>query len=293
MAYDTGAPILGLMLVRNENDVLEEVLEHHLRGVDHVFVLDGTTEGPERSRAICQGRDRVTYFTEDALPPEHPRPVRDGCRQFLMERARERFGHRGWFVWLHADELFVDRPADVVAACPPGLAAIEVRSLLCFVHRTQEPFRLDPGRSLREQIVWYAGPGWPEVRFLRNAPGLDLDLRQHQRLIPPGPQRVYRTRFKVLHYPYRDPAQQAARAHDRAEVTGFSPDTYRHVLAGRYYLDRDFFRHRHLYGWISRRPPRPRARMTALGRALQDLREYRWDVRYLWAEARGGRVREL
>jgi hypothetical protein len=254
-------PLIGLMLIRNENDILAQVLAAHLRFTDHVFILDGTTESPEEARRICcgLGGPRVSFYTEDELPAGYPRPIRDGCRQFLVERARERFGCAGWFALLHADEIFVDSPADIIRLHGQEVDIIEVESLLYFIHREQEPFAFRPELPLQQQIYWYSGPGYPEVRLIRNKAGCDYDVPQHRNLVPHGLCARSRTSFKIGHYPYRDPRQQKERAVDRAEVTGFSPDTYRHVLEGKYYLDETYFHYPDLYAWISKLPPRPKA----------------------------------
>jgi hypothetical protein len=267
------------MLVRNENDVLAQVLKEHLRLVDHVYILDGTTEGADEARRICQelGGDCVSFYREDELPAHYPRPIKDGCRQFLVERARADYGCTGWFVLLHGDEIFVDAPADIVAVAKPDVDIIEVESLLFFLHRSQEPFVFRPGTALAEQICWYSGPGYPEVRLVRNRPDCNYDPGQHSDLVPNGLSGRLRTSFKIRHYPYRAVDQQRRRAEDRTNVTGFSPGTYQHVIAGRYYLDHTFFHYRHLYAWVSQRPPRPRAKTWGLIRRCQDiLDQYTW-----------------
>jgi hypothetical protein len=250
-------PLIGLMLIRNENDILAQVLREHLRFADHIFVLDGTTEAPDETRRICceLGGERLSFHTEDELPAGYPRPIRDGCRQFLVERARERFGCAGWFVLLHADEIFVESPADIVRLHGATTDIIEVKSLLYFIHREQAPFVYRPQLPLDQQIYWYSGPGYPEVRLVRNREGCHYDPGQHFDLVPRGLSERIKTAFRVRHYPYRDAPQQERRAIDRTEVTGFSPSTYRHVLERKYYLDEEFFHYPDLYAWISRIPP--------------------------------------
>lgn len=272
-------PLIGLMLIRNENDILPQVLTEHLHFADHIFILDGTTESPEETRRICcgLGGSRVAFYTEDELPAGYPRPIRDGCRQFLVERARERFGCAGWFALLHADEIFVDSPADIIRLHGQGQDIIEVESLLYFIHREQEPFVFRSDLPLQQQIYWYSGPGYPEVRLIRNKEGCDYDIGQHYNLVPRGLSARSRTSFKIRHYPYRDVPQQKKRAIDRIEVTGFSPDTHRHVREGRYYLDEKFFHYPHLYAWISKRQPRPKAGARLLKRRWQDFfDQYTW-----------------
>ncbi len=268
------APVLGIMLIRNENDILMEVLREHVRHCDHIFILDGATEDPETSRAICKSFPAVSYFLESELPALYSRPIRDGARQFLLDQARRAYGeNRGWFVLLHGDEIFVDSPQDIISSYDPFADCLAVDSLLYFLHRDQKPFVWDDNKPLAEQIRWYAGPGWPEIRMFRNRTGVGYEPAQHSNLLPRGISSAFKTNFKLKHYPYRSPKSQAARATDRTQITGFSPGTYRHVLQGHFYLDHAFFHYPNTYAYISQKPPAPRIGSSFARTLVEDLIE--------------------
>ncbi len=265
-------PVIGIMLIRNENDILREVLSEHVKFCDHIYVLDGTTEDPGTSKSICTSFPKVSHFTEDELPSVYPIPIRDGCRQFLIDKAREKFGEKGWFVLLHGDEIFVDRPDDIIRKYRGLFDMLTLDNVLFFVHKEQEPFKLDPLKKVQDQIRWHAGPGSPELRILRNKPGTRYDIRQHHDLAPKGMGMNYKTTYKIKHYPYRDPEQQQKRAADRTEVTNWSPSGYSHIPDRKYYLDESFFGRKFLY-WISKRPLTPRISTPLVTRFLQDVAE--------------------
>lgn len=259
------------MLIRNENDILREVLSEHIKFSDHIFILDGTTEDQNLSENICKSFKNVSYFSEDQLPTSYPRPIKDGCRQFLIERAREKYGAEGWFALFHGDEIFVDSPRDIAVKYDRSFDYLIFNSLCFFIHREQSPFHWDHQKALAEQIYWYAGPGWPEVRLFRNKPHCDYDIFQHHCLLPKGLKKGHKTTFKIKHYPFRDPVGQAKRAVDRI-MTDFSPGSYAHVIEGKYYLDERYFNNK-CYHWISNEPPKPRIDDSLPKRMFVDLKE--------------------
>lgn len=265
------APVIGIMVIRNENDILKQVMDSCVQYCDEIFVLDGTDEDPELSRAICTSYPNVTHYTEDALPAEYPRPVRDGCRQFLLEKARERYGYRGWFVLLHGDEIFVDTPPNIIRKYGRYFGCITLDSPVFFIHKEQEPFSFDINKSLLQQIYWYSGPGWPETRIFKNAPGVNYDPSKHG-VVPDGVLINYKTTCKIRHFTFRSPEQQIKRAKDRTETTKWQTGGYDTVKRGSYYLDERDFSGK-FYRWISKKDLTPKIGQNLLRRALSDIYE--------------------
>ncbi|GEM_PF-487135 len=264
-------PMIGIMVIRNENDILKQVMDFCTGYCDHIFVLDGTDDNPELSRSICSSYQNVTYYTEDALPDGYPRPIRDGCRQFLLERAREKYGYQGWFVLLHGDEIFVDRPSDIVKKYGKLFGCITVDSMVFFIHKEQETFSYDHNKPLSQQIYWYSGPGWPETRIFKNDPGINYDPIKHG-VVPDGILINYKTTCKIKHYTFRSPEQQIKRAKDRTETTKWQTGGYDSVKKGRYYLDENDFGGK-FYRWVSKKPLAPKIDLPLFKRAAFDIYE--------------------
>ncbi len=265
--------LTGLMMIRNENDILKEVLSEHSKFCDHIFILDGTNEEPERSKDICLSFKNISYFTDKDLPADYPVPVRDGCRQFLLDKIRGKYGYEGWVAVLHGDEIFVDDPRSIIKKYHGLFDALTLDCLLYFIHKEQYPFKLDPSRSLQEQILWHAGPGWPEARLFRNKKASDYKSPSaHCKVIPENLLINYKTTFKIKHYTYRDAEQQAKRAQDRSTDTKWSMINYEKALQNKFYLDENDF-DRKWYRWISKAPVLPKIGRSFASRLLEDIME--------------------
>jgi glycosyltransferase involved in cell wall biosynthesis len=105
---------IGLMLTRNEEDVIAEVMDANQKYFDKILVLDGSSD---RTAEIVRSYDCVKYFLKDTEMldklPNHK--FEDGARQFLLEKAQAMFPVEGWFTLLHGDEIWHDDPNWVAA----------------------------------------------------------------------------------------------------------------------------------------------------------------------------------
>ena len=100
---------IGLLLTRNEEDVIAEVMDVNKRYFDRILVLDGSDD---RTEEIVRSYDCVKYFLKDSeiIDKLPNRKFEDGARQFLLEKAQEMFPVEGWFTLLHGDEIWHDDP---------------------------------------------------------------------------------------------------------------------------------------------------------------------------------------
>ena len=78
---------IGLMITRDEEDVIEQVMESNKKYFDKIFVLDGSSD---RTEEIIRSYECVKYFLKDSeiirLLPNHK--FEDGARQFLLKKAQ-------------------------------------------------------------------------------------------------------------------------------------------------------------------------------------------------------------
>lgn len=165
----------------NEEDIIDEVMQANKKFFDKIFVLDGSTD---KTTEILRSYDNVKYLIQDKdLFP--PRKIRDGARQFLLEKAQEMYGYEGWFTLLHGDEIFVDDPNEVIKRAEKVKAEIvNWHALNFFLHSSQKD-TYDPKKPVQQQVIFYH-PGGLEVRQFKNKKGIFYDLNQMYRVLPYG-----------------------------------------------------------------------------------------------------------
>ena len=233
--------LVGLMMLRDEDDVLEEVLASAVRWFDRILVLDGTRDPArrERTEAILAARPEVVHVARDddvAARRGRPGPVRDGARQLLLDEARRRYGADRWIGVLHGDE-FVDRdPRPLLAARRPLLdPTVRVRLVHGFLHvDDRREWAASPDawsrRPVRERIRHVMWPGVPETRFFFDRGTRDYALDHHSKVVPTsfraGP---LEDGFCVVQYNERSPAQAVERARARS-ATGWQHAHYQRFL---------------------------------------------------------------
>ncbi len=214
---------VGLLMIREENDILERVLELNDPIFDVLYVLDGT-EPSELSFAICAATGKLASYWHDT---DLDRPIRDGSRGFLYDQAVQDHGWDHWFLELHGDEVWTFHPGEVIAADPdPDSDGFIFRLPFYFPREAWQ----DDVHPL-DQLTWHMIPGWPEFRMFHGNPDVHFNPEQHFNTQPAGLNNVVMADFRIKHYPYRSPQVQRARAAVH-EQTGFDPDNYRHVVNG-------------------------------------------------------------
>ena len=88
---DVNQRLIGIMMIRNENDILRETLENLIKIYDRIFVLSGTE--PEDEFQI--ERNILNEFKEIKLTlrdsdTDGPFPIKDGARHYLLNEVRKK-----------------------------------------------------------------------------------------------------------------------------------------------------------------------------------------------------------
>lgn len=215
--------VIGLLMVRGEDDILGSVLQYNVPLVDAFYVLDGTTPN-DKSAALCQQRiECCGYWCDGDLPERYGTVPRDGWRDWLLLHAVTDWGVDNLFVLLHGDEVWT---------CDPREVADAHRAADGFVFNLPVYFphaEWQEGVHPFDQITWSLGPGWPELRMFRGSERTHFDPDQHFNVTPQGVGRIVNTHREIKHYPYRSPEVQRARARQHFD-SGFDPDNYRHIV---------------------------------------------------------------
>jgi len=195
---------IGLMMTCNEDDIVEQVMTEYKKHFDKILVLDGSSD---RTEEIIRSFDNVVYFLKESdIYPK--RKVRDGIRQFLLEKAQDLYGSEGWFTLLHGDEIFVDDPNKIAAAAEKEKAEkVNWHVANFFLHNSQKNWDFSLARTLEEQLPYYQLGGL-EIRQFKNKANCYFPLNQHHSVLPKG------IGFRPLldyplmkHYPIRSPQQ--------------------------------------------------------------------------------------
>lgn len=211
--------LIGLMMIRDEADIVEASLRAACRWFDRILVLDGTTDPEQRRRTdeVLDARPEVVFVARDEDLPGSQ--TRDGARQYLLEEARRRYGVENWIGVLHADECIDQDPRPVLAAHHPALdPSIRVRLVHAFLHADDEQrwpeLAALPVRDRIRHVMW---PGVPESRFFFDTGDRDYEVGRHAKVIP----RSFRAGplvdgFVIVQYNERSPDQVMTRARQRA-----------------------------------------------------------------------------
>ncbi|MDD5593773.1 MAG: glycosyltransferase [Candidatus Margulisbacteria bacterium] len=212
---------IGLMITRDEEDVIEEVMNVNRRYFDKIFVLDGSSD---RTEEIIRSYDCVKYFLKDReIIDQLPnRKFEDGARQFLLSKAQEMYPVEGWFTLLHGDEIWHDDPNWVAEQAEKSRAEkVNWYVMNFFLHTSDKGRDLEAIKSVQERVLWYC-PGYLEIRSFRNKPGIHYELGQKNNVIPQGiGWQIYKYFPVYKHYPFRSVRQIMKKKQSHRE-TGFN-----------------------------------------------------------------------
>jgi hypothetical protein len=246
--------IHGLTLVKDEADVIGDMLEAASKWADHIYVLDnGSTDGTweivqEKAKALAP----VEAFGQDF------RPYSNTLRHDLYRHYRHNAGPGDWWCKLDADEFYIDHPHRFLARVPSDYRQVFGASFqYYFTDRDWAEWEADPEgyerKPLRDRLRHYRN-NYSEPRFVRHGRS-DLWSAGHPRDTPAFPVRIW-----LAHYQYRSPRQIAARMRSRR-------------AAGR---ESGSFRHERSQNWGKA--------LGASARQDADLGETMWELRVVPAE---------
>ncbi len=209
----------GLLVVRDEADIIAQTLDHLLTWADGVYILDtGSTDGTwEIVNELALREKRVV--------PMMSRPLfwNLGLRAMLFDKYRPRFGRDDWIVRLDADEFYHVAPPEFVRSSvsrAEGRVRVQMfefvltRSMVEAWERGEESVA-DRSRDITERRrIYYVDPH-PEVRLFRYRPSMKWPAA---RAVPWNDGLTAFERIPVRHYRCRDPLQVQARCRLRSRL---------------------------------------------------------------------------
>ena len=211
----------GLMLVRDEADVLRQTLDHLLTWADTLHVLDmGSTDGTWDVVQDYAARE------PGRVVPMFSRPIvySDTLRSLMFHRLRGGFDPGDWVMKIDADEFYhVPPPRFVRERVRPAESAVHLQWYF-FRLTTAEVADYESGRvsvaadrlrPIADRRRYYKASTYAEPRMFR--------YRRTMRWPESGSSPfnaglVARERIPIRHYPHRDPPQMDRRFQLRAAM---------------------------------------------------------------------------
>lgn len=157
---------VGLLIMKDENDILHEYLTKVTQYYDKILVLDGSDD--DEGKEICDQFPEVIFYEKD-------KNVLDGdvndstTRGFLWEKAKELVDNKLWVAILHPDEFPASNPLEMLEEAQSlNSDVIMINNLHFFLHTSQKDgWDHKPGDLIEPKMKYFMGPGHPEYRYFR------------------------------------------------------------------------------------------------------------------------------
>lgn len=214
--------IHGICLIKNEIDIIAQMLEATVPWCDFIYVYDnGSTDGTwETVLALSQKYPHIVPYKQDDAP------FSDSLRGEVFRHYRQKSIAGDWWARLDADEFYVDNPRSFLAKVPLQYSVVVAAFLqYYFTDKDLEQYNQDSSLYANEipvqQKCRYYINNWADRRFFRYAPGLSWPPNKEW---PDNPGRPYSIRIRAQHFQYRSPQQIQKRLdmrHRVKQATGF------------------------------------------------------------------------
>ncbi len=216
--------LYGLLIARDEADVIAESLTHALGHCDKIICMDNGSN--DRTWEIV--RDMAAHHPGRVIAHKRlTEKFHDGLRAIAYNAFHQELGPRDWWLRLDADEFLNEHPAAVLAVADAEGADF-VRAYQMTFALTDADVRAiergdeDPARPIAERRRHYR-VNWREYRLFRNDPAIAWDVN----INPQFPQNLSKGRVASRaifnrHYQHRDIAQVQARIAIRAKNAAFA-----------------------------------------------------------------------
>jgi Glycosyl transferase family 2 len=195
--------IFSICCVRDENDIVGETLEAALSWSDRIFVFDNASaDGTwETVQEIARKNSRIEIVGHD------DRTFTDELRGEIFESCRSVAAAGDWWCRLDSDEIYIDDPHRFLANVPDKYGFVYSASFdFYFTDVDLRSYEKDPSKWLaqpvRERLKFYQN-NWGEPRFVRHR----NDLHWAGLVWPANRGRIFPSRIRLKHFPYRSPAQ--------------------------------------------------------------------------------------
>ena len=202
--------VVGLMTVRDEEDILEESLSHAASMYDDVLVVDcGSLDGSSKIiESMSRRHEKINFMGK--TPPATPEQI----KRHIWRSFRRRMRWRDWWCFADADEFVEPGYRKTLLRARPHFCDHAFGESVNFYYKNSEyerdaavpvaALRADSIRKRRRFYRYHTS----QIRFFRNLPWIrwDSDTATPSNLSCPASDRI-----RFYHYQYRDPKQLKVR----------------------------------------------------------------------------------
>jgi hypothetical protein len=205
----------GIMLTRDDEDIIGECLAHALKWCDAIYVYD--TGSTDRTWEIV---NEFALKNPQVVPFKHERPamlLESGLRGYVFQQFRDRAKAGDWFAQIDTDEFFHVLPPDFVrdhlrrgeTGVYNHLFEFRITQSELAKFEAGDPAPFDRTRPIAELRRHYNILKHSEPRMFRYRRGMQWEPTEPY---PWNMGFVARARVPIRHYPHRDPIQLQQRS---------------------------------------------------------------------------------
>jgi hypothetical protein len=157
---------VGILIMKDENDILNEYLTKITQYYDKILVLDGSND--DEGEKICAQFPEVIFYEKDKNVIKDK--INDSTtRGFLWQKAKELVDNKLWVGVLHPDEFPSNNPLEMLEQLPnEGFDVVMIQNEHFFLHKSQkDTWDFKPGDLIEPKMKYYMAPGHPEYRYFR------------------------------------------------------------------------------------------------------------------------------
>lgn len=213
--------LIGLCVVKNEDDIIGQCLEHAAGICDKVMVLDNDSTDQTWSiiHDLASNNEKIVSVGRTS------EPFWCGMRADVYNQFNKDYSRGDWWLYLDADEFLAEDPRPVIKRATEVGADIIDAWQIQFYYTDKDALQWRRGEDGRERHIFqrrrYYSINWKEHRLFRNEPGRPWNPARNN-TVPDGLQTVCKTTVLNRHYQYRDPEQITRRLVTRQGLSGTS-----------------------------------------------------------------------
>lgn len=204
--------IFGIMLVKNEADVIEHTLEAAKDWADRIFILDNGSDDGTWEIVSRMADHQIVPWKQDF------RMYSNALRADVFNAFRSEASDGDWWCYkMDSDEFYVDDPVAFLGAVPRQYHVVFKRSIDYMITRedvAEYGFTGDFATD-RAHIRSFVSPAYSEPRFFRYRRRLSwpTDEKSPRHMGVPYPEPI-----TVRHYQWRSPEQMQRRIDARKAI---------------------------------------------------------------------------